>query len=144
MYPPDVRASSRRRQVSCGKCAPGRRAGNKSPPARPAFGASLELLLSVGVDRVWERVRRLTERVLEKARAAGYDVVSPDHPEERSGIVTFRVPGVDNAALWKALLSRKAVCSHRAGGIRVSPHFYNTPEEIDRLFEALKEESARA
>ena len=109
-----------------------------------AFNASLDLLLSVGVDRIWERVRRLTERVLGKAREEGYEVVSPDHPEERSGIVTFRVPGVDNAALWKALLARKAVCSHRAGGIRVSPHFYNTPEEIDRLFDVLREERARA
>jgi len=105
-----------------------------------AFNASLELLHSVGVDRIWERVRRLTERVFEKAREEGYEIVSPDHPEERSGIVTFRVPGVDNAALWKALLARKAVCSHRAGGIRVSPHFYNTPEEIDRLFVLLREE----
>jgi len=109
-----------------------------------AFNASLDLLLSVGVDRIWERVRRLTERVLGKAREEGYEVVSPDHPEERSGIVTFRVPGVDNAALWKSLLARKAVCSHRAGGIRVSPHFYNTPEEIDRLFDVLREERARA
>ncbi|HEX9205537.1 MAG TPA: aminotransferase class V-fold PLP-dependent enzyme, partial [Candidatus Deferrimicrobiaceae bacterium] len=108
-----------------------------------AFNASLDLLLSVGVDRVWERIRRLTGRVLEKAREEGYEVVTPDHPEERSGIVTFRVPGADNASLWKALLARRAVCSHRAGGIRVSPHFYNTPEEIDRLFSLIREERSR-
>jgi len=104
-----------------------------------AFNASLDLLLSVGVDRIWERIRRLTGHVLEKAAQGGYEVVTPDHPEERSGIVTFRVPGADNAALWKALLARRAVCSHRAGGIRVSPHFYNTPEEIDRLFSLIRE-----
>jgi selenocysteine lyase/cysteine desulfurase len=109
-----------------------------------AFNASLDLLLSVGVDRIWERVRRLTEWVIGKAREEGYEVVSPDHPEERSGIVTFRVPGADNATLWKGLLVRRAVCSHRAGGIRVSPHFYNTPEEIDRLFALIREERARA
>jgi cysteine desulfurase/selenocysteine lyase len=108
-----------------------------------AFNASMDLLLSVGVDRIWERVRRLTERILEKARAERFEVVSPDHPEERSGIVTFKVPGVDNSALWKALYSRKVVCSPRAGGIRLSPHFYNTPEEIDRLFDMVREERAR-
>jgi selenocysteine lyase/cysteine desulfurase len=118
--------------------------GSMNTVGLAAFGASLDLLLSVGVDRVWERVRRLTEQVLEKARGEGYEVVSPDHPEERSGIVTFRVPGTDNAALWKSLLARRAVCSHRAGGIRVSPHFYNTPEEIDRLFSLIREERARA
>ncbi len=109
-----------------------------------SFNASLELLLSFGVDRIWERVRRLTERVRERAVEEGCVVVSPDPPEERSGIVTFRVPEADNAALWRALLNRKAVCSHRAGGIRVSPHFYNTPEEIDRFFAILREERSRA
>ncbi|MCL5885391.1 MAG: aminotransferase class V-fold PLP-dependent enzyme [Deltaproteobacteria bacterium] len=108
-----------------------------------SFNASLELLLSLGVDRIWERVRRLTERVRERAVEEGCKLVSPDHPEERSGIVTFRVPEADNAALWRALLNRKAVCSHRGGGIRVSPHFYNTPEEIDRFFAILREERTR-
>jgi cysteine desulfurase/selenocysteine lyase len=117
--------------------------GSMNTVGLAAFNASLDLLLSVGVDRIWERVRRLTEFVLAKARGEGYEVISPDHPEERSGIVTFRVPGTDNAALWKSLLARRAVCSHRAGGIRVSPHFYNTPEEIDRLFSVIREERAR-
>jgi len=117
--------------------------GSMNTVGMSAFNASMELLLSVGLDRIWERVRRLTERILEMARSAGYEVLSPDYPEERSGIVTFRVPGVDNAALWKALLSRKVLCSNRAGGIRLSPHFYNTPEEIDRVFDILREERNR-
>ena len=105
-----------------------------------AFGASLHLILSVSVERIWERVRRLTEEAIEWALRAGYEVVSPRHPEERSGIVTFRVPGADPQRLWKALLSRKAVCSPRSGGIRVSPHFYNTSEEISRFFQIVNEE----
>lgn len=108
-----------------------------------AFDASLELLLGIGVERIWERVRRLTEGVLESAERAGYEIVSPRNPEERSGIVTFRVPGVDPLALWKSLLERNVVCSPRSGGIRVSPHFYNTPWEIERFFEILGEEKKR-
>ncbi len=107
-----------------------------------AFGASLGLLLEIGVERIWERVRRLTDRVIESAERAGYGVISPRNPEDRSGIVTFRVAGADPQALWKALLSRGVVCSPRSGGIRVSPHFYNTPEEIDRFFAILSEEAA--
>jgi selenocysteine lyase/cysteine desulfurase len=38
------------------------------------------------------------------------------------------------------MLARDAVCSPRAGGIRISPHFYNTQEEIGRFFEILGEE----
>ncbi len=117
--------------------------GSMNTVGMAAFGASMELLLEIGVDRVWERVRRLTERILEKAREAGYEVLSPENPEERSGIVTFRVPGVDNAALWKAMHARKAMCSPRGGGIRLSPHFYNTPEEVDRMFDILREEKDR-
>jgi selenocysteine lyase/cysteine desulfurase len=117
--------------------------GSINTASLAAFGASMELLLSLGIDRIWERVRRLTDRIFEKAREAGYETVSPDHPEERSGIVTFRVPGVDNAALWKALHARKALCSPRAGGLRLSPHFYNTPEEIDRMFDRIREERSR-
>jgi len=117
--------------------------GSMNTVGMAAFSASLELLLSVGIDRIWERVRRLTERIFEKARECGFELVSSDLPEERSGIVTFRVPGVDNGALWKAMMERKAVCSHRAGGIRLSPHFYNTPEEVDKIFEALLDERGR-
>ncbi|MDA8122490.1 MAG: aminotransferase class V-fold PLP-dependent enzyme [Deltaproteobacteria bacterium] len=108
-----------------------------------AFNASLDLLLSIGADRIWERVRRLTEGVIETARRNGYEVLSPGNPEDRSGIVTFRVPGADPNALWKALLGRNVVCSPRAGGIRVSPHFYNTPGEIERFFGILEEEIVR-
>ncbi len=106
-----------------------------------SFGASLDLILSVGVERIWERVRRLTEEAIDRSLRAGYEVISPRNPEERSGIVTFRVPGTDPQKLWKALLSRNAVSSPRNGGIRVSPHFYNTSEEIARFYEILKEEA---
>ncbi|UCD48099.1 MAG: aminotransferase class V-fold PLP-dependent enzyme [Deltaproteobacteria bacterium] len=106
-----------------------------------AFGASLRLILSVGVERIWERVRRLTEEAIECALRSGYEVVTPRHPEERSGIVTFRVPGADPKLLWKALLSRNVVCAPRSGGIRISPHFYNTSEEIARFFQIVKEET---
>lgn len=106
-----------------------------------AFGASLELLLSAGVERIWERVLRLTEVAMDAALGEGYELLSSRLPEERSGIVTFRVPGADPQALWNALLARNAVCSPRSGGIRISPHFYNTSEEIARFFGILKEEA---
>jgi selenocysteine lyase/cysteine desulfurase len=109
-----------------------------------AFNASLDLLLSIGVDRIWERVRRLTDGAIETALGQGFELLSSRRPEDRSGIVTFRVPGADPQALWKALLGRNAVCSSRAGGIRISPHFYNTPEEIARFFEILAEEEEGA
>jgi selenocysteine lyase/cysteine desulfurase len=104
------------------------------------FNASMDLLLTVGIDRVWERVRWLTDLIFEKARENGYEILSSESPEDRSGIVTFRVPRVDNTALWTALQKRKAVCSPRGGGLRLSPHFYNIPEEIEAIFDIIREE----
>jgi selenocysteine lyase/cysteine desulfurase len=46
----------------------------------------------------------------------------------RAGIVTFRVPGVEQQAIYKALMERNLMCASRGGGLRFSPHFY-TPEE---------------
>lgn len=104
-----------------------------------AFDASLGLILEIGADRIWDRVRLLTERVFEEARRAGYEVLSSPVPEERSGIVTFRVPGADAGALWRAVQDRGVVCSPRLGGIRLSPHFYNTEEEIADAFAVIRE-----
>ena len=59
--------------------------GSMNTVGMSSFNASLELLLSLGMDRIWERVRRLTERVREKAVEEGCKLVSPDHPEELSG-----------------------------------------------------------
>ncbi len=115
--------------------------GSPNTVGLATFGASLELLLSIGVDRIWERIRGLTDLAVETALAAGYEVLSPRGLDERSGIVTVRIPGVDPQALWKALLARNAVCSPRIGGIRLSPHFYNTAAEIVRFFEILREEA---
>lgn len=114
--------------------------GSHNTPGLAAFAASMRLLLDTGVDRIWERVRRLTDDVVHKAQTAGFELVTPLHPEERSGIVTIRVPGSDPLTLWKHLLNRKCVTAFRAGGIRISPHFYNTPDEIDRFFEIIEEE----
>ncbi|MCL1925639.1 MAG: aminotransferase class V-fold PLP-dependent enzyme [Syntrophorhabdaceae bacterium] len=108
--------------------------------ALTVFNASMELLLSTGIDRIWERVRMLTDLIFEKARESGYEILSSEKPEDRSGIVTIRIPRVDNAALWKALQNRKVMCASRNGGIRLSPHFYNTPEEVEAAFDILREE----
>ena len=114
--------------------------GSMNTTALAVFNTSMELLLSTGIDRIWERVRWLTELIFEKARESGYEILSSEKPEDRSGIVTIRIPGVDNAALWKALQNRKVMCASRSGGIRFSPHFYNIPEEVDAAFDILREE----
>ena len=57
---------------------------------------------------------------------------------EWSGIVTFRLKGAQQAKVAERLLRRGIVLSHRLGWLRVSPHCYNTDEEIDRLLGELR------
>jgi len=114
-------------------------AGSWNIPGTLALGASLELLLDEGVDRVWERVERLTARLDTGLRGLGLRVASPrGRADERSGIVAFDPPaGIDAAAAASELERRGTVIAVRGGRLRASPHFYNAPDQIDRLVERL-------
>jgi selenocysteine lyase/cysteine desulfurase len=94
---------------------------------------SIELLLEIGVERLGEQVDMLAGRLLAGARAKGYEPCAERDRASGSGIVSLRKDGVDPAELARKLLSDKIVVIPRHGYLRVSPHFYNTADEIDRL-----------
>jgi selenocysteine lyase/cysteine desulfurase len=102
------------------------------------MGASLQLLLDLGIDRTAERIFSLTGMLLGRLVDAGYHIVTPHScREERSGIVTF-VPGDrDPEQLAQKLENEGIIVSARGPCIRVSPHFYNTEVEIDRFLMAV-------
>jgi selenocysteine lyase/cysteine desulfurase len=102
-----------------------------------ALGASLELLLGLDVARIAERVLELTTSLCERAAAAGLEVFSSRAAAEWSGIVSLVSPGPDHRALVRRCRDQGIVINQRAGRLRVSPHCYNTTEEIDRLMRAL-------
>jgi cysteine desulfurase/selenocysteine lyase len=103
-----------------------------------ALGASIKLLLEVGIDRVQKRIKGLTDQLVEGIRRRGWQVVSPRTPSEWSGIVSFASDKHDMEAIRQHLLDEfKIVVSRRQGRLRASPHFYNTDEEITQLAEAL-------
>ncbi|MEM6856196.1 MAG: aminotransferase class V-fold PLP-dependent enzyme, partial [Planctomycetota bacterium] len=120
--------------------------GSWNIPGIAALGASLELLLGVGIDGpkgVWARVEALTTRLVEALEAKGYPVFTPrTSPSERSGIVIFDLPAslrdrLDSKQLVADLQKQGIVIVVREGRLRASPHFYNTAAQIDRLVEAL-------
>ena len=93
--------------------------------------AAVNLILRRSVEAIEERVLALTGYLIEKLREIGAVVQSPLEPESRSGIVNFKVG--DPEALVKRLQAKGFIVSARAGGIRVSPHYYNLEEEVDRF-----------
>jgi kynureninase len=90
----------------------------------------LEIIRQVGVQRIRERSLALTRRLMDGARAHGWRVATPGADETRGGTVTLDLPR--GAEVLKELLRREVLVDYRPGaGIRISPHFYNTEEEID-------------
>jgi selenocysteine lyase/cysteine desulfurase len=103
------------------------------------LGASLELLLEIGLASISERVLQLTERLIRLLRDHHYRVITPSRREERAGIVSFLPRDDDPEGTVARLKAADIVVSARGPGVRVSPHFYNTKEEIDTLMRVLTE-----
>jgi selenocysteine lyase/cysteine desulfurase len=101
-----------------------------------AFDAILEMILEAGSARIEAQVLHLTGRLIEGLQSKGYEIVSSTLPAERSGIVCFRAIG-DPLDLLARAEAENIIVAVRVGVVRVSPHFYNTEEEIDRLLAIL-------
>jgi selenocysteine lyase/cysteine desulfurase len=102
-----------------------------------ALGASLELLLGIGIPAITARVFELTDYLCTQAERAGFEVFSSRTPVDKSAIVSLVVPNAEPRALVRRCREAGLVINQRAGRLRLSPHCYNTPEEIDRLVEML-------
>jgi selenocysteine lyase/cysteine desulfurase len=103
----------------------------------PGLQAALNLLTDAGKERVWSTIENLNARLVDGLSRRGYHVVSSRRDGERSGIVSFQHERHDSAAIRQRLHDADVIVSLREGLVRVSPHFYNTAEEIDRLLAAL-------
>jgi selenocysteine lyase/cysteine desulfurase len=112
--------------------------GSKNMAGMIGLGASLETLLSFGIDNVAAAILEITDHACERVRELGYRIVSPRDGDHGSGIVSIDMPGVDVAAVRRHCLDRGVALAYRAGRLRISPHAYNDQGDIDRLIEALR------
>jgi len=101
------------------------------------FGASLDLLLEFGPDRIERRLLELRDRIASGLIRLGFTLVSSQRESERSAIVTATMPEVSMEDLVDRLAAEKIAVAVRLGRLRVAPHIYNTESEIDRLLEVL-------
>ena len=102
-----------------------------------ALGASLELLLSIGTQRLAERLIDLTNRLCERLEGIGADVLSCRDEGRASGIVSFRMPGRDSKSIQQGCRAKGVVVNCRGGAVRLSPHAYTDEGDIERLLAAL-------
>jgi cysteine desulfurase / selenocysteine lyase len=101
------------------------------------LSASLDLFHTVGLPAVASRVVAPTDRLCDGLVARGYRLRSPRGPSEKSGAVTFASDHHPSPDLHARLREARVITSLREGAVRVSPHFYNTEAEIDRLLATL-------
>jgi len=118
--------------------------GTANYPGAVGLAASLKLIQELGPERIEAHIRGLTDSLLRGLDKLGIEVVTPRAPQSRSGIITFSVGAAEqNLALMTRLQERKILVSVRytsgVGGIRVSCHFYNSQEDIERLLDAVRD-----
>jgi kynureninase len=111
--------------------------GTPPIPAHYAARAGLEIVNQIGVAAIRENSIRQTTRLIALADEAGLKVNTPRDPEMRGGTVSIDLPAAKEIA--HELVRRGFLVDYRPGaGIRLSPHFYNTDDEIDAVVAEIK------
>ena len=103
-----------------------------------ALSASLSLIEELGMAYIErEMVARVSYLMESLAQHDRIRLITPVHPRQRAGIVSFQVGGVDNRKLYRQLLEKRVVCAFRGGAIRFSPHYYNNMAKLDKVLDIL-------
>ena len=106
--------------------------GTPSIPAYYAALAGLDIINAVGVNRIREASRAMTQRLLSRVDEYGFTSAASRDPDRLAGTVAVNVPEALRVA--RTLKARDFVVDYRPPvGVRISPHFYNTMDEIDRV-----------
>ncbi|MFY9556648.1 MAG: aminotransferase class V-fold PLP-dependent enzyme [Blastocatellia bacterium] len=101
------------------------------------LGAAIELFIEVGPEKIESYLLGLSRYLSERLTAKGYKVASSQRPGENSAITTCTNERHTPRELYRLLRARNILTAPRANRLRISPHFYNTREEIDVLIDAL-------
>ena len=104
----------------------------------------MERSLSLFEELGWTFIeQRLAENIayLESSLADidGIEFLTPRDPEMRAGILTFRHDDIAGSELHRTLMNAKVICSPRAGGVRLSPHFYTTQDALENAIRLIRQ-----
>jgi kynureninase len=121
--------------------------GTSHIPALEAARPGLKIIAEVGIERVREKSKRQTSRLIELASGHGWHVNSPRRAENRGGTVSIDMP--DAEEVCRELLKRDILVDYRPkAGVRMAPHFYTKDEELETAIataaEILKQRSVAA
>lgn len=118
-------------------------AGTANLAGLAGLGAALDLLLEVGIQNIATELLRKRAWIIPALQSKGYQVLQAAAPPENSGaMISFHKPGVDLAPIHAKLLTQNILTSLRGDRtgqkyLRLSPHFYNTDEELQKVLSLL-------
>jgi cysteine desulfurase / selenocysteine lyase len=98
---------------------------------------AIEFLLEIGIDNIATAIHSLADQLEASVRARGYELITRRTHDAGSGIVTFRHPSIDCQSIVSDLGRNRIVATSRQGWIRMSPHFYISPEDVEQVVEIL-------
>ena len=111
--------------------------GTSPVPALEACRPGLRIIREARVEKIREKSKRQTARLIELADRHGWRVNTPRDPAKRGGTVSIDMP--DSQRVCRELLARDVLVDWRPkAGVRFSPHFYNTDEEVDAAITAVE------
>ncbi len=100
--------------------------------------ASIEYLNDIGIDSIANHGERLVNRLIKGVKSSPFGVLTPNEPERRANIVVLHHPTEELVQETHVKLSQIGFhTALREGNLRISPHLYNTIEEIDELGDLL-------
>jgi len=111
--------------------------GTLHVPSLEAARPGVRIINEVGVEKIRTRSKQHTAKLIALADKHGWQVNTPRNPELRGGTVSIEMP--DAPEVCRELLKRDILVDYRPkAGVRFSPHFYNTEEEIDTAITAVE------
>ncbi len=111
--------------------------GSPAIPALYAAESGYRIINEIGVERIREKSMRQTDYLINLAEEAGFTVTSPKDASQRGGTIT--IAHEHAGAVTKELIRREFIVDYRPGaGIRISPHFYTTDDELELVIKELK------
>ena len=111
--------------------------GSPAIPALYAAQSGYDIINEIGVERIREKNIRQSNYLISLAEEAGFRVTSPKDSSQRGGTITISHDHA--AAIARELVRREFIIDYRPGaGIRISPHFYTSDEELELVIKELK------
>lgn len=106
--------------------------GQRDDACLASIGTAIDFHHHIGYDKVEGRMIDLATKLKVGLHDVGVELVTPMEPGLSGGVCIINVPVPAKTKILNAMYDEHGIAGSTAGGFRLSPHIYNTPEHIER------------